>query len=87
MIDRFSLGLLKLRNLVPADFESTPEKGVVLTRGGLKTYFRAYEEELSRPIELEGQPLTFRKLFRRQAERLAATLVRGEPYRSFQWPG
>lgn len=87
LIDRFSLGLLKLRKLAPADFESTPEKGVVLTRDGLKTYFRAYEEELSRAIELEGQQLTFRQLFRRQAERLAASLVRGEPYRSFRWPG
>jgi CRISP-associated protein Cas1 len=89
LIDRFSLSLLKLRKLVPDDFQSTPEKGVVLTREGLKTYFRAYGEELTRPMELDGETLTFRQLFRRQAERerLAAALVHGEDYRSFRWPG
>jgi len=87
LIDRFSLGLLKLRKLVPEDFQSTPEKGVVLTKEALKIYFRAYGEELTRPIELDGETLTFRQLFRRQAERLAAALVRGDTYRSFRWPG
>lgn len=87
MIDRFSLGLLKLRKLVPEDFQSTPEKGVVLTKEALKIYFRAYGEELTRPIDLDGETLTFRQLFRRQAERLAAALVRGDPYRRFRWQG
>lgn len=87
LIDRFSLSLLKVRKLVPDDFLSTPDKGVVLKREPLKIYFRAYGDELSRPFELDGEELTFRQLFRRQAERLAAALVRDEPYRSFLWPG
>jgi CRISPR-associated protein Cas1 len=87
LIDRFSLGLLKLRKLVPDDFLSTPDKGVILKREPLKIYFRAYGEELARPRELDGEELTFRQLFRRQAERMANALVRDEPYRSFRWPG
>lgn len=86
LVDRFSLGLLRLGKLASPDFQSTPEKGVLLTREGLKTYFRAYEEELTRPLELAGEKLTFRQVFRRQAERFAACLVRGEAYRSFRWP-
>ncbi len=31
-------------------------------------------------------PQTFRKLFRRQAERLARALQAGEPYRAFRYP-
>lgn len=87
LIDRFSLSLLKLRKLAPADFQQTPEKGCLLQREPLKRYFAAYEEELGRKVTVEGEDLTFRKVFRRQAERLARSLTAGEPYRSFRWPG
>lgn len=86
LVDRFSLGLVSRRTLTPEDFTTTPEKGVVLERSSLRTFFRCYEEELTRPMKLDGETLTFRQVFRRQAERLARCLVDGEPYRSFQWP-
>jgi CRISPR-associated protein Cas1 len=87
LIDRFSLGLLKLRQLTPGDFQQTPEKGCLLDREALRKYFAAYEEEMGRKISVDGEELTFRHVFRRQAERLARSLVDGETYRSFRWPG
>jgi CRISPR/Cas system-associated endonuclease Cas1 len=52
----------------------------------LRKYFAAYEEELARVISVDGENLTFRQVFRRQAESLARSLVDGETYRSFRWP-
>jgi len=86
LIDRFSLSLLKLRKLSSSDFQQTPEKGCLLNREPLRHYFAAYEEELARKISVGGEDLTFRQVFRRQAERLARALTTGEPYRSFRWP-
>jgi CRISPR-associated protein Cas1 len=86
LIDRFSLGLLTRRRLVQEDFEQTPEKGCLLQREPLRRYFAAYEEELGRKIRVGEEDLTFRMIFRRQAEGLARSLTAGEPYRSFRWP-
>lgn len=86
LIDRFSVSLLSRRQLTPSDFLHTPEKGCVLDRTPLRKYFAAYEEELARVISVDGETLTFRQVFRRQAESLARSLVHGEPYRSFRWP-
>jgi CRISP-associated protein Cas1 len=86
LVDRFSLGLLGRRQLTPDDFEQTPEKGCLLKREPLRRYFAAYEEELGRKIRVGDEDLSFRQVFRRQAERLARSLTAGEPYRSFQWP-
>lgn len=86
LVDRFSLGLLLRRTLTAADFTSSPERGVLLERKALGTYFKAYEEELTRPFELDGETLTFRLLFRRQAERLVRCLIEDEPYKSLRWP-
>jgi CRISPR-associated protein Cas1 len=86
LVDRWSAGLLNLRLLQKADFQITPNDGVRLTHEALKRYFAAYEEEMERTFEVEGQEVSFRDLFRRQAERLARALVQGEVYRSFRLP-
>ncbi|HYU30781.1 MAG TPA: CRISPR-associated endonuclease Cas1 [Thermoanaerobaculia bacterium] len=86
LVDRFSLGLLSRRQLTPADFEQTPEKGCRLHREPLRRYFAAYEAELGRTIRVADEDLTFRQVFRRQAEGLARSLTTGDPYRSFRWP-
>ncbi|HEX3555837.1 MAG TPA: hypothetical protein VIA62_21690 [Thermoanaerobaculia bacterium] len=52
----------------------------------MKRYFPAYEKELNAPFSLEGEEISFRQLFRRQAERLARTLVDGDPYEPFLLP-
>lgn len=86
LVDRFSAKLLNLGVLKEEDFVSSPQGGVYLSREAQKRYFAAWEEELERLLALDGEETSFRKLFRRQAERLARALQRGEPYRAFRYP-
>lgn len=86
LVDRFSAGLLNLGVLKAADFTSTPERGVVLEREALKRYFVEYEKELNASVALGEESLTWRQLFRRQAERLARALVEDVPYEAFRLP-
>jgi len=86
LVDRFSANLLNLGILATEDFAGTPEKGVLLRHESLKRFFPAYEKEMTTPVVLDGEELSFRHLFRRQAERLARALLAGEPYESFRWP-
>jgi CRISP-associated protein Cas1 len=86
LVDRWSAGLFNLRVFQEQDFQSTPEEGVLLSREALKRYCAAYEEELERAFEVEGETVSFRRLFRRQAERLERSILAGEPYRSFRLP-
>jgi CRISP-associated protein Cas1 len=86
LVDRWSVGLLNLTVLRAEDFTTTAEGGVLLGREGMKRYFPAYEKEITTPFSIDGEALTFRQLFRRQAERLQHTLISGETYRSFRLP-
>jgi len=86
LVDRLSLRLLTLGTLNRASFTATPEGGMVLQRDALKSYFAAYEKELTRPIALGGETASFRQLMRRQAQRLARTLLHDEPYEPFRLP-
>jgi CRISPR-associated protein Cas1 len=86
LVDRWSVGLLNLKVLGVEDFTTTAEGGVLLGREGMRRYFPAYEKELATPFAVDGEELTYRQLFRRQAERLARALTEGEPYRSFRLP-
>jgi CRISPR-associated protein Cas1 len=86
LVDRFSAGLLNLGIFKPVDFESTPDEGVRLSREALKRYFVEYEKELTSPMALGEERLTWRLLFRRQAERLARTVLEEEPYEAFRLP-
>jgi CRISP-associated protein Cas1 len=86
LVDRLSVSLLRLRILNLDDFHDTPEGGVLLRRDSLKRYFPTYEKELTTPFSVDGEQLTFRQIFRRQAERLARALTAGEPYESFRLP-
>jgi CRISP-associated protein Cas1 len=86
LVDRTSATLLNLGILKPEDFTKTAEGGVLLGRDGMRRYFPVYEKDLTIPLSIDGQQLSFRQLFRRQAERLARSLTEGEPYRSFRLP-
>ena len=86
LVDRFSLRLLNLGILDRESFTATPEGGMILERGSLKRYFAAYEKELTQPVALGAESLSFRDLFRRQAERLARALTQGEVYEPFRLP-
>jgi CRISPR-associated protein Cas1 len=86
LVDRFTANLLNLGVIQVKDFQRTPEGGLYLSREGKKRYFAEYEKFLNQPFALEDGSATFRELFRRQAERLAAALTRGETYESFVLP-
>lgn len=86
LVDRLSVNLLNLGVLRVDDFTTTAEKGVLLSREAMKRYFLAYEKELTTPFSLEGETLSYRQVFRRQAERLARAVVQGEPYEAFRLP-
>jgi CRISP-associated protein Cas1 len=86
LVDRWSAGLLNRGVRRAEDFHPTAEGGVLLGRESLHRYFPAYEEELGTPFTVGDEQLTYRQLFRRQAERLARTLTDGAPYESFRLP-
>jgi hypothetical protein len=52
----------------------------------MKRYFAAYERELNAPQSLEGETLSFRQLFRRQAERLQHVFIDNQQYEPFRLP-
>ncbi len=86
LVDRFTTRLLNLGILSRVDFTRGPDGGLYLGREGKRRYFAEYEKELNTPFAGEPQSLTFRDVFRRQAERLAAAITRDEPYESFLLP-
>jgi CRISP-associated protein Cas1 len=86
LVDRLTASLLNLGVLTAKDFSQTPEGGLYLGRDGKRRYFAEYEKLLNDPFAMQDGPITFRELFRRQADRLAALLTRGEPYESFTLP-
>lgn len=86
LVDRLCVNLLNRGTLRVEDFTTTEETGCRLEKEALKRYFLAYEKELTTPFAIDGESLCYRELFRRQAERLARTLVDGEPYQAFRLP-
>ena len=82
-VDRLVLNLTNLRVLQAEDFVLDAESGGLrLQRPALGKFFRAYEEHMNQafPDKVSGETATLRKSLRRQAERLAGHLTRGESY-------
>lgn len=86
LVDRFSARLLNLDVLQQDSFTSDPERGVLLRKEALRRYFVEYEKELGSEVTLDGERLTWRQLFRRQAERLARALLEDVPYEAYRLP-
>ena len=86
LVDRLSTTLVSTGVLKPGDFVGTPEGGVQLEHEGMKRYFAAYEKWLNAPQSLAGEQLSFRQLFRRQAERLQHVFIDNQPYEPFRLP-
>jgi CRISPR-associated protein Cas1 len=86
LVDRLALSVFNRKIFQAKDFTESPEQGSRLHRESLKRFFPLYEEELTKPFPVDGDTLTFRQIFRRQAERLARTLIEGEPYQGFRLP-
>lgn len=90
LVDRFTLGLVNNRVFQEQDFHlHTASGGVVLKDEPRKRYFAEYEHFVTRSMKtLESEKeIDFRRLFRRQAERLRGALLGGPAYcpYTFNW--
>ncbi len=90
MVDRFTLGLTNNRVFKEQDFYlHTASGGVLLKDEPRKRFFAEYERFVTRPMKtLESETeIDFRRLFRRQAERLRETVSGRKAYcpYSFYW--
>lgn len=86
VIDKFVIRACNLRILRPEHFEPPdPEKGVRLTREGLKVFFEHWEAHLLRPIREKGnnERLATMELLHRQVDRIAASVRGSLPYQPF----
>jgi CRISPR-associated protein Cas1 len=86
LVDRFTLKIVNNRMFLEGDFYlHTPSKGIYLTDAARNRYFAAYEQFIEQPTACaeDQSNSTFRKLFRRQAERLKRTIVDGGTYKPF----
>ncbi|MEK7700020.1 MAG: CRISPR-associated endonuclease Cas1 [Planctomycetota bacterium] len=84
--DRLTLHLVNNRIFKQDDFYTTPQEGVYLKRESLKRFFVEYEGALNNEFihPVTREKTTYRKCFRLQAERLAATLQNDSPYVPFE---
>jgi CRISPR-associated protein Cas1 len=90
LVDRFTLGLINNRIFKEQDFYLyAASGGVVLKDEPRRRYFAEYERFVTCPMNtLEGEAaIDFRRLFRRQAERLRGALLGGPAYcpYTFSW--
>lgn len=88
LVDRLTLSLVNNRVFKEEDFFlHEPTGGIYLRDDPRKRYFHKYEEFVARPATCEGGPeeVSFRKLFRRQAERLKDAVTSGATYEPFRF--
>jgi len=86
VVDRLTLTLVNKRILKEEDFQEDEETGAFsLKPSGMKTYFQHYESWLNEEFHhaQSGEMSSFRKSLRKQAEAMARTISKGEPYRAF----
>lgn len=88
LVDRLTLNLMNNRIFSEPDFYLHAASGsVYLKDEPRKRYFIEYESFVTRSMACpdDGAQSTFRKLFRRQAERLRQTVVTGEEHRPYKF--
>jgi CRISP-associated protein Cas1 len=88
VIDRFTLNLINNRMFRREDFQlHVPSGGLHLTPEAMKRYFAAYEDYLSQKFRdaENGEETSFRKSYRRQAEKLGQCMKNASLYRPFAW--
>lgn len=88
LVDRFTLNVMNNRVFSEQDFYLHAASGDVhLKDAALKKYFAEYEGFVTRPVKTseEGRGISYRLLFRRQAERLKRLLTAMEPYRPYRF--
>jgi len=84
-IDMLTVSLVNWGVLKEGDFYRETDGGVRMTPEALKRYFEAYERRMAKPFsDPDGeQTVSFRALFRTQAESLEKLVLEGRPYEPF----
>lgn len=88
LVDRLTLNLINTRVFAAGDFfPHGPSGSVYLQDEPRKRYFQEYERFVGRGFVAldDGQEMDFRRLFRRQAERLRNALLAGGSYYPFKF--
>jgi CRISPR-associated protein Cas1 len=87
LVDRLTLSLINRRVFADTDFYQHTSGGVYLHDEPRKRYFLEYEAFVSREFRApdDSGAIDFRRLFRRQAERLRRLLLLGEPYEPYKF--
>ncbi|MBM4273106.1 MAG: CRISPR-associated endonuclease Cas1 [Deltaproteobacteria bacterium] len=85
LVDRLTLYLVNNRIVQEPDFYTHTSGGVYLLDDPRKRYFQEYERFVTRSqgAAADDPEMDFRRLFRRQAQRLRQTVLTGEPYAPF----
>ncbi|MBW1698621.1 MAG: CRISPR-associated endonuclease Cas1 [Deltaproteobacteria bacterium] len=89
LVDRLTLKLINNRIFKIEDFFlHNPSGGMYLKQEPRKRYFAEYENFITRPMNSSSNreiETDFRRLFRRQAERLKQATMTDEPYRPYRF--
>lgn len=87
LVDRFTLTLVNNRVFQKEDFYLHTSGGMYLLDEPRKRYFLEYEKFVNRASGglAEAEAMDYRRLFRRQAERLRQALLTGEPYEPYRY--
>lgn len=88
IVDSLVMGLVNRKLLRREDFEPGEGEAVLLTRPGMRTFIREFEDRMETQITVAeiGRPLSYRKMFEVQAHRLRR-LIEGQEdsYQAFRW--
>jgi len=82
IVDRLVLSLINKEVLSEDDFEEK-DGGVYLKENSRKTFFLQYERSLQSQFSHEESQVTFRHLFKNQAQKLSNVILRNEQYIPF----
>ena len=82
IVDRLVLSTFNREIFDVDDFE---EKygGIYLNYNSRKTFFLHYERSLQQQFQYEGAEVTFRRLFKNQAQKLSQVILKNEQYTPF----
>jgi len=85
LVDKLTLKLLNTRTISASDFEKRDDRRIYLKGDSFKRYISLYEEYLTRRFFVKelGKQLSFRDVFRLQAEKLVKTIKTGAEYKPF----
>lgn len=85
VVDGLALNLLNKASLKEADFQPQADGGFLLQKPAFSRFLAAYEDRMQRPFQWKegGSETTFRKLIRRQVEKMEGVVLDKKEYQPF----